>query len=270
MRTRNRAQFIAVLTIALCGALAGGAWVLVQASPAAAVIGGSPDGNAHPYVGGIDGAPAGAPPGFTASGVLVSPTVLLTAGHGTRRFEAAGLTEARVTFDPVASDSSTWYTGTVHTNPAFSQKSAANPGDLGVIVFDRPIPGITPAKLPTLGQLDKLGPPGLNSAGITLVAYGISTSSHAPDPLSTGTRRVAQQIATSLTPGWLRLRMNGGAEICSGDSGSPSLIGASNVVAGITTGESSLGGGNCTSQPWDGRLDTTSARAFLGQYLSLP
>jgi hypothetical protein len=88
--------------------------------------------------------------------------VLVTAGHGTRRFEAAGLTQARVTFDPVASDSGTWYTGTVHTNPAYDPQSADDPGDLGVTVFDARIRGIAPASLPAEGQLAQLGPPGLN------------------------------------------------------------------------------------------------------------
>jgi hypothetical protein len=248
---------------------------LIPAAPAGAIIGATPDGAGHPYVGGIDARPAGAPI-FTASGVLISPTVVLTVGHGTRRFEQAGLTQARVTFDPVASDSGTWYTGTIHTNPAYNPASAKDPGDLGVIVFDTPVPGVTPASLPTAGQLDQLGAPGLSQASINLVAYGISRflggqdggGRPRPDFTSTGTRMLAQQTFTSLTPAWLRLRMNGGAEVCTGDSGSPSLIG--NVVAGITVGESSLSGGQCQSQVWDMRVDTPSARAFLGQYVALP
>jgi hypothetical protein len=249
-----------------------GLGMLLFVSPANAIIGGSNDGGGHPYVGGIDARPAGGGI-FTASGVLVSSTVLVTAGHGTLRFEAAGLTRARVTFDPVASDSGTWYTGTVHTNPAYDPQSADDPGDLGVVVFDAPIPGIAPASLPAEGQLAQLGPPGMNRGGTDVVAYGISSylaGTRRPDPGSTGTRRIARQTATSLTPGWLRLRMNEGAEICTGDSGSPSLLGSSHVVAGITTGETSLSGGRCTSQPWDSRLDTPAARAFLGQYVTLP
>jgi V8-like Glu-specific endopeptidase len=247
---------------------------LVPAAPAAAIIGGAPDGTAHSYVGGIDAKPG---PISTASGVLISPTVVVTAGHGTRRIEQAGLTQARVTFDPVASDSSAWYTGTVHTNPAYDPQSADDPGDLGVIVFDTPVPGVTPASLPTLGQLDRLGAPGLNGASINVVAYGISRyltgqngGPQRPDFSSAGTRRIARETFTSLTPAWLRLRMNDGAEICTGDSGSPSLLGDSNVVAGITVGEVSLSGGKCVSQPWDTRLDTPSSRAFLGQYVTLP
>jgi hypothetical protein len=143
------------------------------AAPAGAIIGGQDDGAGHPYVGGIDARPTGAPI-FTSSGVLISPTVFLTAGHATARFEIAGLTEARVTFDPTASDSSTWYTGTVHTNPAFDPTGAPDPGDLGVIVFDTPVSSVTPASLPTEHLLDRLGPRGLSHASFTLVAYGVS------------------------------------------------------------------------------------------------
>jgi hypothetical protein len=54
------------------------------------------------------------------------------------------------------------------------------------------------------------------------------------------------------------------------DSGSPSLLGTSNVVSGITIAEASLSGGQCHTQPWDIRVDTPSARAFLGHYVTLP
>src|SRR5262245_9789302 len=94
----------------------------VLAAPAAAIIGGQNDGNAHPYVGAIDIRQAGAP--VVASGSLISPTVFLTAGHVTSFFDRAGLTRARVTFDPAVSSSSTWYTGTVHTNPAYDPNRA--------------------------------------------------------------------------------------------------------------------------------------------------
>ena len=90
---------------------------LAGTTPADAVIGGSPDGSRHPYVGAVDGRPVGGPVQF-GSGVLISPTVFLSVGHGTARFDAAGITRARVTFDPVVSASSTWHEGTIHTNPA--------------------------------------------------------------------------------------------------------------------------------------------------------
>src|SRR4051812_23837197 len=89
---------------------------IASAGPAAAVVGGTVDGAGHPYVGAVDGRPLGGPVQF-GTGVLVSPTVFLTVGHGTAHFDAAGVTRARVTFDPVVTASSTWHEGTVHTNP---------------------------------------------------------------------------------------------------------------------------------------------------------
>lgn len=251
---------------------------MMQSQPANAIIGGQNDGSGHPYVGGIDVRPIPNVPIFTVSGVLISPTVLLTAGHTTRRFELAGLTQARVTFDPVASDSSTWYTGTVHTSPDFDPASMTNPGDLGVIVFDTPVPDITPAALPTANLLDQVGAEELRHTTLNVVGYGISRSvgglngggRPGPDPTSTGTRKLAEQTAVSFTEAWLRLRMVGDAEVCIGDSGSPSLVDGSNLIYGITIAEGSLAGRQCRSEPWDVRVDTPSARAFLGKYVALP
>src|SRR3954453_1300037 len=101
---------------------------LVGAPPAAAVIDGSPDGTRHPYVGAVDGRPVGGPVQF-GSGVLISPTVFLSVAHGTRHFDDAGLTRSSVTFDPVVRPTSTWYEGTVHTNPAFDPSAQGQRGD---------------------------------------------------------------------------------------------------------------------------------------------
>ena len=55
-----------------------------------------------------------------------------------KSFAAQGLTHPRVTFEPVAGTASTWYTGTVYTNPAYDPRRADDPGDLGVVALDRP------------------------------------------------------------------------------------------------------------------------------------
>jgi hypothetical protein len=78
--------------------------LLLTAPPAAAIIGGQPDGEDHPYVAGIQ-QPDG--DGVVFSGVLIVPRVVLTAGHAALRLLVAGFTTACATFDPVASDSST-------------------------------------------------------------------------------------------------------------------------------------------------------------------
>lgn len=250
--------------------------VLASAAPAGAVIDGVPDGTRHPYAGAVDGRPVGGPVKF-GSGVLISPRVFLTVAHGTARFDRAGVTRARVTFDSVVSDSSTWYEGTVHTNPAYdpsAQGQRGDFGDLGVIVFDAPVPGITPASLPTTGYLDRMSDHPL----LEMPGYGISQyvggsnggGKRQPDFNSGGTRNLANEVFTSLSPGWMRLRSAGSATICIGDSGSPSILSGTSLVLGLTAVEWSLSGSECQSEPWEQRVDTPATRAFLGQYVALP
>lgn len=232
---------------------------LVVVTPAAGIIGGQADGNGHPYVGALD---LGGGNPIPCSGTLISPTVYLTAGHCSF-FLAPGTTQARVTFDPVFSAGATFHTGNVHVNPAFTQRQDDS-GDMMVIVFSSPVAGITPASLPTAGLLDQLAPQGLRNETFSFVGYGISTFF---DPSSAGTRRVGVGRFLSLTPGWLRL--DGGEHPgCIGDSGAPILLGNSNLVVGIGI----RGAGPCEEHAaaWILRLDTPSARAFLGQFVTLP
>lgn len=252
---------------------------VASAGPAAGVVNGVPDGVGHPYVGAVDGRPVGGPVQF-GSGVLISPTVLLTVGHGTARFEAAGLTRARVTFDAVVTDHSTWYEGSIHTNPGYTPTASGNLGDfgdLGVIVFDQPIPGITPATLPGSGYLDRLSR-GPVPTSFEIPGYGVSSYAGGSnggggrlfDGTSGGTRTVAEATLSSVSPGFLRLHADGAASICIGDSGSPSILAGTNLVLGVTDVEWSLAGSQCESNPWEQRVDTPGARAFLGGYVALP
>jgi hypothetical protein len=249
---------------------------IVLPAPAGAVIDGVPDGARHPYAGAVDGRPTGGPVPF-GSGVLISSNVFLTVGHGTAHFDAAGLTRARVTFDAVVTDASTWYEGTVHTNPDFDQSARGQRGDfadLGVIVFDQPVRGITPASLPPAGFLDGLpGRARFESPGYGVTRYTGGSDGGGPRRLdlgSGGARHVADEVFASLSPGWLRLRASTSAEICTGDSGSPSILTGTNMVAGITAVAWSLAGGQCESAPWEQRVDTPGARAFLSRYVALP
>jgi hypothetical protein len=229
--------------------------------------------------GAVDGRAVGGPVQF-GSGVLISPTVFLTVGHGTARFEAAGLTRAQVTFDPVVTASSTRHRGTVRTSPFYDPSGSGNRGDfsdLGVIVFDQPVTGIAPATLPTGGYLDRMTPL-LGRARFEIPGYGLSRyvggsaggGKRVPDVDSGGARLLADEAFASLSPGFLRLRASGSAAICVGDSGSPSVLSGTNLVVGITAVEWSLAGSECESNPWEQRVDTPAARAFLGQYVALP
>ena len=111
----RRYAFIAAIALAV-----------ITANPAAAIIGGQPDGNRHPNVGALDLRPIGFP--IPCSGTLVSPTVYVTAGHCTNFLESRGITQARVTFDPVVSDTARFYTGALTPTRASSLGRRPIPG----------------------------------------------------------------------------------------------------------------------------------------------
>jgi hypothetical protein len=242
------------------------ALAVMAADPAAAIIGGQPDGNGHPNVGALDLRPIGF--AIPCSGTLISPTVYVTAGHCTNFLESKGITQARVTFDPVVSDMARFYTGVPHTNPGFFTGSASDPGDIGVVVFPTPIQGITPASLPPAGLLNQLGPQGLKAQTFIQVGYGVSALTGGgqpqPDPSSAGTRRVATETFNALTPTTLYLSAVTDGKPCTGDSGSPQFLESTIVAEGI------YGDSACAALAAGYRLDTPSARAFLARYVSLP
>jgi V8-like Glu-specific endopeptidase len=236
-----------------------------------AIINGTPDGNGHPYAGGVDVRPTGFR--IPASGVLVSPTVFVTAGHVGRFFTNKGLTTADVSFDPVFDyDSGTFYKGDIHVNPDYTGQPN-DQADMAVIVFPDPIPGITPAELPTENYLGDLSPQQLRSENYPAVGYGISRvfggneggGQQGIDRSSGGTRRVGTWSFMSLTRDWIRFDMHE-QEGCVGDSGAPNFLGSSDLVVGIGI----AGDANCETMGSDLRLDSERARAFLDEFVDLP
>lgn len=227
---------------------------VLAAAPASAITGGEADGERHPNVGVIlwydaDGR-------FRCTATLVSPTVLLTAAHCTE----GALGKHIVTFsstiadappsgiptaDPAvgySSDSAgtderdrTWYTGTAHTHPQYSDfTDMANWNDVGVVVLDQPITGITPAKIAGLNFLDQFKQPKLNSTLFTIVGYGTEvrkpeSGPQKPTPQSYPLiRRVADAPGQKLTPQILQVNGNihdtrGTGGSCFGDSGGPTF-----------------------------------------------
>jgi len=61
--------------------------LLAVGIPAAAIIGGEPDGDRHPYVGMVWGSAGAGEYAWACSGTLIAPTVFLTAGHCTQLAE---------------------------------------------------------------------------------------------------------------------------------------------------------------------------------------
>jgi V8-like Glu-specific endopeptidase len=235
---------------------------LTIAVPAGAITNGSADGNAHPNVGGLVADQAYSDGTWVyCTGTLISPTVFLTAAHceeGAR---------VRVSFSTAYQDGDKTYTGTWHADPAYNQ-STSDPHDIAVVVFDKPIKGITPAKLPAADSLSKL--PG--SQQFTSVGYGAYEVTNQPGGhqyLYNDVRGVATGTLNSINASWLRISMNpshGDGGTCYGDSGGPNFLGTSDIVAATTiTGDSV-----CRSTNVDYRLDTPSARDFLAPYVTLP
>jgi hypothetical protein len=235
---------------------------LALPASAGAITDGSPDGNAHPNVGGLV-SPTQYSDGtwLYCSGTLISPTVFLTAAH------CAEGNRVGVTFDPAYQQGDTVYYGTWHADPLYG-KAQSDPHDIAVVVFSKPIKGITPARLPTAGSLGSL--PGTQR--FTSVGYGAYEVTNAPGGhqfLYNDVRGVATGTLNATNPSWLRISMNpstGNGGTCYGDSGGPNFLGSTDIVAATTI----TGDAVCRSTNVDYRLDTESARSFLQAYVSLP
>jgi V8-like Glu-specific endopeptidase len=247
-----------MLRPALLAALA----ALLIAAPAGAITNGTADGNGHPNVGGLVADQAYSDGTWIyCSGTLVSPTVFLTAAH------CAEGDRVRVTFSSAYQAGDTTYVGTWHADPAYSQ-SQSDPHDIAVVVLDKAVKGITPAKLPKAGSLSKLS----GSQQFTSVGYGAYDVTSGPgghDYVYNDARGVATGTLNTTTQAWLKISMNpshGDGGTCYGDSGGPNFLGSTDIVAGTTiTGDT-----QCRSTNVDYRLDTASARNFLAPYVALP
>jgi hypothetical protein len=226
--------------------------VLSMAAPAAAITGGEPDGERHPNVGLILFYDATGR--YRCSATLVTPTVLITAAHCT----TGTLGRTLVTFDsviaeqppsgfPVAADPSVGYTeqeladagylsGTALTHPDYSDfTDLDNWNDVGVIVLDEPVVGITPATLAPTGYLDTVAQPALNSTVFDVVGYGTEvrkpdSGPQKPQPMSYPLiRRYTTSPGQKLSEQILQLNgspndVRAGGGTCFGDSGGPVFL----------------------------------------------
>jgi hypothetical protein len=249
--------------------------------PVGAITNGKPDNGRHPNVGALIA--EWRIPGLKeelCSGTLISPTVFLTAAHCTAYLESLGIprTQVWVSFDehvdPVTASTSL-IKGTWFTNPNYNKRQS-DPQDIAVVILSTPV-GIVPASLPTLALFDqKAAKNGLKTQNFTAVGYGDQTRQVGGGPPRLpfdGERWVAVSEFNALNPAWLRLSQNaatGNGGTCYGDSGGPNFLGAgsteTNMIAAITvTGDTA-----CVATNVDYRLDTATARAFLGLYVTLP
>lgn len=219
------------------------------------------------------------------SGTLIAPTVFLTAGHCTAYFATisndydAGVSFANpIAYGALTDNSANVILATsVITDPQYNQRQS-DPADLGLLVLpSRSTRGIATASLPTLGLLDHLFAAGtLQSKRFTAVGYGEQNYTvGGGQPYFQDQNPIPRMYASSsfnaLGPAYLRLSQNpatGNGGTCYGDSGGPNFlpIGNTLVLAATTV----TGDNVCRATNVDYRLDTQSARWFLGQYVTLP
>jgi hypothetical protein len=236
-----------LLLIAAFGLAAG------TAAPASAILNGTPDGTRHPYVGMM----------YTnelfCSGSAISPTVFLTADHCIE-----DTTEVYVTFDanPQPRDPDDvdprWPEGWPHPDAAWTTGTAMQIGDVcfrfpnecppglpgffstsdvAVVILDEPVDLPRYAQLPEPDQVRTL----TTGTPLTAVGYGGDTLTRGNgQPMlsvlitrkSTTNRLLPTQRAIDEVA--VRAHTNGQSGTCSGDSGSPLLLG--DTVLGVLSG----------------------------------
>jgi hypothetical protein len=246
--------------------------------PAAAITNGQPDGTGHPNVG-VMVVNFGAGPQRLCSGELITPTQFLTAGHCTAFLADDPSPLLGVTFDPTYDpNSSVVVPATAVTVDPLFGKDLGDFHDLGVITLAHPV-SATPVVLPTAGLLDQLSAyGGLHDQQFTNVGYGATGWAFGggpPQPIGffDAVRRVSTSPFMALEPNVLRLSGNesatGEGGVCYGDSGSATYLdvnGTEVAVAIVSIGNDH----RCVANDARYRLDTPSARAFLGRFLTLP
>ena len=241
---------------------------VIMAATASAITYGVPDGSGHPEVGALLAQQAFSDGTWVeCSGTLIAPTVFLTAAHCDE-----GVSRVLVTFDSTyVYPTGKTYSGTWHADPRYDQ-AQSDPHDMAVVVLDKAVKGLTPARLPQADSMANLS----GDQRFTSVGYGGQLVTNGPGGKTIhyqDVRFVATGTLNAVTPAWLRISQNpshGDGGTCYGDSGGPNFLGADSDETNIVAATTITGDAFCRSTNVDARLDTASARSFLGQFVTLP
>ena len=256
----------------------------LAALPAAAVTFGTPDGNAHPYVGTLlferaDGF-------YSCTGTMMSPTVMLTAGHCTEEGGVVNL-NTWVSFAPSISFSTGcngdltclrnyfdnskngWIKGTPHPHPQYNDFAQfPQTYDVGVVVLSKAVKFATYGELPSLGFLATIK--GAAENHFTVVGYG-QQGEIKPFFSDIWARYVGDvkliELNSTSDGGQSAKYTNNpgtGGGTCFGDSGGPVFYSDTNIVVSTV----SWGKTPCIGNDYQFRTDIQTAQDFIDAYLT--
>lgn len=244
--------------------------------PAYAITGNSHPDSTHSFVGlvvfySLD-ANGNKIPVSISSGILLSPTIMLTTAH------SCVTNTAIVCFDqgPI-----TWsikggqlqiqgvtstYEGKAYSNPEFQISKGGLPeevhNDLAIIILKDPVPSSvvdTYAQLPTAGLVDALH----GKTDVTIVGYGLESTATVIMRNYASTKTVSGNFAWS--DEFVRCSAsqgNGRGGICNGDSGGPVLLDGTNVVIAVNSYTLNA---NCAGVSYHTRIDSTKVLNWIAE-----
>jgi hypothetical protein len=207
---------------------------------------------------------------------LISPTVLVTAGHCVYYTNLYGLAPAYVSFaDTYQPGVSPLIPVTLHGYADYTANAMKDDEDIGVLVMEKAINTRPIAQLPPANFLDDLALAGAFGPGSILYAVGYGVDSVGPGQqfVPTNQRRIGKLTVRSIPNGHEYLYLNTSANkgndgLCYGDSGGPSFFtyaGTEYLVATTVGGD-----GSCRSLEYVHRTDGPIARSFLANFVPLP
>jgi hypothetical protein len=265
----------------------------IAVSPVGAITNGQPDGTNHPYVGlvvfDVLDANGNAVPSHRCSASLLSPTLLLTAGHCTD-----GTVAARVWFEagPIPSffavppvpgaeypfSGTTSYDGVPFTYPGFcigcgNGLPGFAAGDIGVVILTEPVPTSVVAayaQLPSPNLVNTLK----NKTKIDFVGYGVQFQISGQGGIPPGDRwagpRQRMYAPSELVSGnfvhsetFMKLALNpggGSGGTCFGDSGGPDLLAGTRTVLAVN---SYVTNSNCSGVGYSARVDVPAVLSWI-------
>ncbi len=254
--------------------------LLMLATNAYAISNGIRDQNEHPYVGLIVFEDANGP-AWLGTGSLLSPNIVLTAGHLTE-----GAVAARIWFDENLL-ANTEFPDSGYTSYEAAQiltmpHSPETPGltgfaqyDIGIVILAEPVPTDVVseyAELPNPNQINGLP---LNSQ-VTLVGYGVQWQERGfgiTPPTSWRGAGMRMQAAAQIVPSkdaigdkFLKVTANlgqGRGGTCFGDSGGPVLLEGTKTILAVTSFGTNY---NCAGIGYYSRVDIPEAQQWISTY----